>query len=128
MTPDTTIQVGSKEWTNLNIITSDSLIETFSMNSSMAHLKCEYSEVSDSTQNPDAVNNTSYYCIDFNSMPASDLRNINDIIYDFTTSNTSGSHGNRGRLCVNTDHQHNLPFTNRVIFCDDQTKVCCIEM
>ena len=95
-----------------------------SMKSSMADLKCEYSEVSDSTLNPDAVNNTSYYCLDFSGTPVSDLRNIT---YDFTTSNTSGSHGNRGRLCVNTDHQHTLPFTNRVAFCDDQTKFVALK-
>ena len=69
--------------------------------------------------------NTSFYCIDLSNVPASDLRNIsnvNDIIYDFTTRDTS-SHGNRGRLCVNTDHQYTLPFTNRVVYCNDETEI-----
>ena len=70
------------------------------------------------------TNYTAYFCIDISDMPSTDLGNIssvNDFIFDFTTSNTSSSHGNKGRLCVNTDHQHTLPFTNRVVYCDDKT-------
>ena len=82
VTHDTAIHIGSKEPTDSSVTptnSSDSLTEPScisSMKSSMADLECDHSEVSDSTQNPDAVNNTSYYCIDFSSMPASDLRNI----------------------------------------------------
>ena len=69
-------------------------------------------------------NYTAYFCIDISDMPSTDLGNIssvNDFIFDFTTSSTSSSHGNKGRLCVNTDHLHTLPFTNRVVYCDDKT-------
>ena len=69
---------------------------------------------------------TAYFCIDISDMPSTDLGNIssvNDFIFDFTTSSTSSSHGNKGRLCVNTDHQHTLPFTNRVVYCDDKTNM-----
>ena len=69
-------------------------------------------------------NYTAYFCIDITDMPFTDLGNIssvNDFIFDFTTSNTSNGHSNKGRLCVNTDHQHTLPFTNRVVYCDDKT-------
>ena len=66
------------------------------------------------------------FCIDISDMPSTDFGNIssvNDFIFDFTTSSTSNSHGNKGRLCVNTDHQHTLPFTNRVVYCDDKTSI-----
>ena len=66
------------------------------------------------------------FCIDINDVPSTDLGNIssvNDFIFDFTTSSTSSSHGNKGRLCVNTDHQHTLPFTNRVVYCNDKTSM-----
>ena len=66
------------------------------------------------------------FCIDINDVPSTDLGNIssvNDFIFDFTTSSTSSSHGNKGTLCVNTDHQHTLPFTNRVVYCDDKTNM-----
>ena len=66
------------------------------------------------------------FCIDINDVPSTDLGNIssvNDFIFDFTASNTNSSHGNKGRLCVNTDHQHTLPFTNRVVYCDDKTNM-----
>ena len=70
---------------------------------------------------------TAYFCTDISDSPFADLRNIssvNDFIFDFTTSRASNSgHGNKGRLCVNTDHQHTLPFTNRVVYCDDKTKI-----
>ena len=71
-------------------------------------------------------NYTTYFCIDISDMPSTDLGNIssvNDFIFDFTTSSTSSSHGNKGRLCVNTDHQHTLPFTNRVVYSDDKTNM-----
>ena len=128
MTHDTAIR---KEPANSNINTNDSLIETScmgSMNNSMADLECDHSEVNDSTQN-DAVNNTTCYCLYTSSVPASALRNIsnaNDIIYDFR-DNTSSSHGNRGMLCVNTDHRHTLPFTNRMIYCDNRTKFVALK-
>ena len=69
---------------------------------------------------------TAYFCTDISDMPSTDFGNIssvNDFIFDFTTSSTSSSHGNKGRLCVNTDHQHTLPFTNRVVYCDDKTNM-----
>ena len=69
---------------------------------------------------------TAYFCTDISDMPSTNLGNIssvNDFIFDFTTSSTSSSHGNKGRLCVNTDHLHTLPFTNRVIYCDDKTNM-----
>ena len=69
---------------------------------------------------------TAYFCTDISDLPSTDLGNIssvNDFIFDFTTSSTSSSHGNKGRLCVNTDHQHTLPFTNRVVYCDDKTSI-----
>ena len=69
---------------------------------------------------------TAYFCIDISDMPSTDLGNVssvNDFIFDFTTSSTSSSHSNKGRLCVNTDHQHTLPFTNRVVYCDDKTNM-----
>ena len=69
---------------------------------------------------------TAYFCTDISDMPSTDLGNIssvNDFIFDFTTSSTSNGHSNKGRLCVNTDHQHTLPFTNRVVYCDDKTNM-----
>ena len=69
---------------------------------------------------------TAYFCIDISDMPSTDFGNmssVNDFIFDFTTSSTNSSHGNKGRLCVNTDHQHTLPFTNRVVYCDDKTNM-----
>ena len=69
---------------------------------------------------------TAYFCTNINDMPSTDLgnmSNVNDFIFDFTTSSTSSSHGNKGRLCVNTDHLHTLPFTNRVVYCDDKTNM-----
>ena len=96
VTSDTAVYVGSKA----------------SMNSSLLPTKA--------TQNSEAVNNTVYHCTDISDVSASELRNVSDIIYDFTTSS---SHGNRERLCVNTDRQHTFPFINRVVFCDDQTHV-----
>ena len=71
-------------------------------------------------------NYTAYFCIDISDMPSTNLGNtssVNDFIFDFTTSSTSSSHGNKGRLCVNTDHQHTLPFTNMVVYCDDKTNM-----
>ena len=71
-------------------------------------------------------NYTTYFCIDISDMPSTDFGNIssvNDFIFDFTTSSTSNGHGNKGRLCVNTDHQHTLPFTNKVVYCDDKTNM-----
>ena len=69
---------------------------------------------------------TAYFCTDISDMPFTDSGNIssvNDFIFDFTTNSTSNGHGNKGRLCVNTDHQHTLPFTNRVVYCDDKTNM-----
>ena len=101
-----------------SVVTSDTAVHvssTVSMNSSLLPTKA--------TQNSEAVNNTLYHCTGISDVSASELRNIskvNDIIYDFTRSS---SHGNGERLCVNTAHQHTLPFINRVIYCDDQTHV-----
>ena len=106
VTSDTAVHVGSKA----------------SMNSSLLPTKA--------TQNSEAVNNTMYHCTDISDVSASELRNISnvsDIIYDFTTSNFSNIHGNKGRLCVNTHNQHTLPFINRVVYCDDQIQVVITE-
>ena len=108
-----------------SVVTSDTAVHVnskASMNSSLIPTKA--------TQNSETVNNTVYHCTDISDVSASELRNVskvNDILYDFTTSNTNSSHGNKGRLCVNTDNQHTLPFTNRVIYCDDQIQIMITE-
>ena len=128
VTQDTAIQISRKASKSLYTENTDIATGTDHMClENIADMECDFREKSKSTHIPPAENNTTYYCIDFSDVPAPDLRNISDIIYDFTTSNTSGSHDNRGRLCVNTDPQHTLPFTKRLIFCDDKTRVVITE-
>ena len=124
VTSDTAVHVGSK------VSMNSSLLPTQNKDSCILIAECDFSEDCIFTQNSRTARTSVYHCIDISDESTPDLRNIsktNDIIYDFTTSNTSGSHGNRVRLCFNTHHQYTLPFINRVIFCDNETTVVIKE-
>ena len=131
VTSDTAVHVNSKVATNgSKILIPNGKVHEGIVNISESDTKCDFSEDYISTPGSDAVNNAVYYCTGISDVSAPDLRNVSnvsDIIYDFTASNTSSSHGNKGRLCVNTDNQHTLPFTNRVVYCDDQIQIVITE-
>ena len=124
VTSDTAVHVGSKASMN------SSLLPTKNKDSCIFIAECDFSEDCIFTKTSSTARTTVYHCTDISDVSAPDLRNVsnvNDIIYDFTTSNTSGSHGNRVRLCVNTHHQYTLPFINMVVFCDNETTVVIKE-
>ena len=121
MTSDTAVHVNSKGSVN------SSLLPTQNKDSCILIAECDFSEDCIFTQNSSTARTSVYHCIDISEVSAWNISEVNDIIYDFTRSNTSGSHGNRVRLCINTHHQYTLPFINRVVICDDETTVVIKE-
>ena len=121
VTSDTALHVGSKNFMHSRIIPTESSVIhniTHSKNYNMHAKQLE------------TICYTTYHCTDISDVLASDLGNVsgvNDIIYDFTKSNTSRSHSNKGRFCVNTDHRNTLPVANRVIFSDNKTSFVLTE-
>ena len=115
-----------------NVVTRDTVVELEGKTSSDSCLlftnnatKSDHmSSVNASASQFDCDNCTPYFCTNLSDVFASNLTSIsnaNEILFHFTASSASSSHGNRGRLCVNTDQQHTLRFTNRIAFCDDKT-------